>query len=226
MYNDQSSIPSQTPTPQPYYLEPKEESKTSKVVKKTGRAFYLGIQLFIGLAMFGILLYLFVLPINIVDGQSMQPNFCDKDVYFTYKLDSYFQRNPYKRGDVIAFKKDANSNLIKRIVGMPGDRIRLQFGKVYINDVLFEEPYLQSTVITGSGDFEPTDQGKTYIVPAGKYFAIGDNRPFSSDSRDIGPIDPIENQINGKVILVFWPLNKFRVFDPNQKYAKDACGEL
>lgn len=211
------------PQGQPYYLPPEKPKVGNVIAKKTGRAVYLVLQLVIGIAMFGILLYLFVLPVNIVDGISMAPNFCNKDIYFTYKLESYFARNPYKRGDVIALKKDKNTNLIKRIVGMPGETIAIRQGKVYINGELFDEPYLQANVITGSGTFFGTSSGQDYKIPAGKYFALGDNRPYSLDSRDIGPVDPIENEINGKVVLVIWPPQRMRIFDPNAKFSANAC---
>lgn len=208
----------------PYYLPPAKKKLSNVVAKSAGRGIYLILQIVIGVAMLGILLYLFVLPVNIVDGISMMPNFCNKDIYFTYKLDSYFSRTPYKRGDVIALKKDANTNLIKRIVGMPGDTMKFENGKVYINGELFDEVYLQPDVITGPEGYPGTGYGQTFTIPQGKYFALGDNRPYSLDSREIGPVDPIDNAINGKVVLVIWPPQRMRVFDPNEKFAKDACG--
>jgi signal peptidase I len=209
------------PYQKPYYLEPEKESQVKVVAKKTSRAIYVVLQIFIAIAITGMLLYLFVLPINIVDGPSMEPNFCDKDIYFTYKLESYFDNTSYERGDVIAFQESANRNLIKRIVGMPGDTIRVERGELFVNDELFDEPYFESKVITSSGNY--LGEGETYIVPAGKYFAFGDNRPVSLDSRDIGPVDQISNSINGKVVAIIWPPQRMRFFDPNEAFAKDEC---
>ncbi len=210
--------------PNAYYLEQSKDSTVKVAAQKTGKILYLILQSIIGLLVIFILLYLFILPINIVDGPSMEPNFCNSDIYFTYKLDSYFERNPYKKGDVIAFKKDANSNLIKRIVGMPGDRVLIERGRVYINGQMFNEVYLQPNVVTSASDY--LQEGIETTVPKGKYLALGDNRPVSLDSRDIGPIDPIDNAINGKVILIIWPPMRMRVFDPNAKFPANECKVL
>lgn len=204
-----------------YYLEPEQPSKTQQALKKTSGFIINALQIIAVLGFVGIFLYLFVFPFNIVDGASMQPNFCNKDLYVTYKLDSFFK--PYEREDVIAFKHDEKSNYIKRVIGIPGDRIRIEDGKVYRNGMLLNEVYLpegrQTEIFAGDSVVE----GQELVVPKNKYFVMGDNRPNSQDSRYFGVIDQTVNAINGKVVLVLWPPQRFRVFDKYKVFPADEC---
>ncbi|MCL2860352.1 MAG: signal peptidase I [Oscillospiraceae bacterium] len=96
------------------------------------------------------------------------------------------------------------TSYIKRVIGLPGDHVQIQNGKVYINGQVLDEPYLQPGVVTAM-------LNETYfsdvIVPNNCVFLMGDNREYSSDSRSFGciPIDKIES----KVLIRIWPLNKF-----------------
>lgn len=93
---------------------------------------------------------------------------------------------------------------IKRVIGLPGDHVKIKDGKVYLNGEEYDEPYLQD-------DVETTDMGKyiftDLVVPDNCVFAMGDNRDYSTDCRSFGciPLDKIE----GKVWIRFWPLNLF-----------------
>ena len=95
------------------------------------------------------------------------------------------------------------TSYIKRVIALPGEHIEIKDNKVYINGEEQKEPYLNSSVVTTACDGAFTD----LIVPEGYVFAMGDNRPQSTDCRSFGciPIDKIE----GKVWIRFWPLNKF-----------------
>ncbi len=94
------------------------------------------------------------------------------------------------------------TSYIKRVIALPGEHVQIKDNKVYINGELYNEPYLESSVITpADGPF--TD----LIVPEGYIFAMGDNREQSTDCRSFGCI-PIE-KIEGKVAFRFWPLNRF-----------------
>lgn len=93
-------------------------------------------------------------------------------------------------------------SFIKRVIGLPGEHIKIEDGKVYINGEEYKEDYLQEDVkTTASGVF--TD----FVVPENYVFAMGDNRDESTDCRSFGCI-PLE-KIEGKVLFRFWPLNKF-----------------
>ena len=92
-------------------------------------------------------------------------------------------------------------SFIKRVIAKEGDHVKIQDNKVYINGELFEEDYLSEDVLTVSNKFYD------FIVPEGYIFAMGDNRPKSTDCRDFGCI-PIE-KVEGIVVFRFWPLDKW-----------------
>ena len=92
---------------------------------------------------------------------------------------------------------------IKRVIGLPGDHVKIENGKVYINGNELQEPYLQEGVITDDLNGAFTD----IIVPENTVFVMGDNRGQSTDSRRFGCI-PLE-KIESKVLFRFWPLNVF-----------------
>ncbi len=103
-------------------------------------------------------------------------------------------------GDVVVFRwpRDERQNFVKRIIGLPGDNIRIQRGNLYRNGVLIEEPYVEEK--SGETLAERT-------IPDGEYYVLGDNRRQSDDSRHWGSV-PKEN-IVGEIWLAYWPLNRF-----------------
>ena len=151
---------------------------------------------------------LIVLPIRyfifqpfFVKGQSMEPNFQNGDYLIVDEI-SYRLRNP-ERGEVIVFKYPINptQRYIKRIVGLPGETIKIQDGKVDVYDsngipqILGEFSYLPESIATlGNVELQLADS---------EYFVLGDNRVASSDSRRWGNV-PRENII-GRVLLRVWP---------------------
>lgn len=150
--------------------------------------------------------YLLLFQPNQVKGHSMEPTFHDGEYILTDKI-SYKLGMP-KRGDIVVFRspKNAEQDFIKRIIAIPGERVRIAAGKVYVNnEVLNESAYLESTVFTGPESF--LSENREIIVPSGKYFVMGDNRMGSSDSRDFGPVLPSE--FIGKVFFSYWPINRF-----------------
>ena len=145
--------------------------------------------------------YLLIMRPHKIKGQSMHPNFPDAEYLLTEKV-TYYRRDPV-RGDVVVFTPPISETdeYIKRVIALPGETVMLKEGRVYINDVLLDEPYLASTLYTNDGYFLP--EGQPYTVPEGKYFTMGDNRPHSSDSRAWGPIT--KKEISGKAWVVYWP---------------------
>ena len=112
--------------------------------------------------------------------------------------------NPPERGDIVVFHLPdrQGADLVKRVVGLPGETVEMRDGRVYVDGVLLEEPYL-----TGYDDSnEPP-----VAVPAGRYYVLGDNRAVSYDSRSMGPID--QAQIIGKAWVSYWPLDRLNVLD-------------
>lgn len=128
-----------------------------------------------------------------VDGFSMEPTLHNGEFVIVNKL-AYKLGEP-KHGDVIVFRypRDPDQEYIKRIIGLPGDRIRIVNGEVYVNDELIDEPYIAAA---------PRYQSE-WRVPEGSLFVLGDNRNNSSDSHNWGPV-PMEYVI-GKALFVYWP---------------------
>jgi signal peptidase I len=137
----------------------------------------------------------------------MQPGLIDNQYVMVNKM-AYWFRNP-ERGDVIVFHNPQNPNedLIKRVIGLPGDTIQTDSNRVLVNNVpLDEKSYINAptNAILNPG-------AKEWQVPPNQYFVLGDNRPVSFDSRYIGPIP--KDYIVGKAIMVFWPLTYVHFID-------------
>jgi len=124
----------------------------------------------------------------------------------------------YARGEIVVFDPPpawtAETNgvpLIKRVIGLPGDRIELRNGQVYVNDVKLAEPYL----FAQGGAAQPTgpspDGQSEWLVPAGDLFVMGDHRQNSADSRTFGPIE--RGLVIGRAWLRYWPINTFGVIE-------------
>lgn len=147
--------------------------------------------------------YLLIMQPHKVSGMSMHPNFPDKEFLLTEKV-TYYRRNP-QRGDVVVFTPPVSNTdeYIKRVIGLPGEKIMLKGGHVYINDKRLVENYLKDDILTESEDF--LVEGEEYTIPEGKYFVLGDNRPRSSDSRAFGPIT--KAAMSGRAWIVYWPLS-------------------
>lgn len=134
-----------------------------------------------------------------VDGYSMEPTLRSGEFVIVNKL-AYKTGSP-QPGDVIVFRypKDPSQEYIKRVIGLPGDRVRIENGSVFVNDRLIPEPYIAAA---------PMYQAE-WLVPEDALFVLGDNRNQSSDSHNWGPV-PTEYVI-GKAILVYWPLQSWRM---------------
>ncbi|HOU75665.1 MAG TPA: signal peptidase I [Candidatus Dojkabacteria bacterium] len=156
--------------------------------------------------------WLFLATPHEVFGQSMEPNVHDKSFVVAAKL-AYKFGDP-QRGDVIIFKRTETRDYIKRVIGLPGEKIRIEDCKIYINDSpLDESAYLANSVCTLGGSYleTSTDQQRyEIIVPENKYFVVGDNRNGSTDSRDFGPQDI--SLFKGKAVIVFSGGVKKQVF--------------
>lgn len=157
----------------------------------------------IALAMF-VLMYLFLFQPHQVKGNSMYPNFHDQEYLLTDKI-TYRLSEP-QRGDVIVFKAPMHEeyDYIKRIIGLPGDTIKVEDCHIFVNNQKLEENYLENDLCTSAGRTWQTD--KEITLSKDEYFVAGDNRPYSSDSRDWGTVP--EGNIVGKVWLRYWPLNR------------------
>ena len=148
-------------------------------------------------------IYLLILQPHKIKGASMEPNFHDGEYLLTDKV-SYRLGSP-TRGDVVVFKAPPNytDEFIKRIIGLPGESVRIEAGSVYVNDRLLEEKYLPEGVGVTAGTY--AQEGREVTVPADSYFVLGDNRGHSLDSRNIGPVE--RQYITGRAWFVYWPVS-------------------
>lgn len=184
-----------------------------KIFKKIASFFFDIIEtIVLALAIF-VVIYLFLFQPHQVKGASMEPNFHDKEYLLTDKI-SYRLRSP-KRGEVVIFKAPKNPELdyIKRIIGLPGERIKIENGSVFINGQLLKEEYLPKNEVISGGLFLP--KGKEIKIPKDSYFVLGDNRSHSSDSREWGPIK--RENIIGRAFFRYWPPNRSGIL-PKAKY--------
>jgi signal peptidase I len=131
-----------------------------------------------------------------VEGTSMLPRLEDRDRLFINKF--VYRFTGIERSDVIVFRypRDPEKSYIKRIIALPGDRIRIDHGHVWLNGKLLREIYVPES-------FRGNSSMAEMIVPPDSYFVMGDHRSISSDSRDFGPVD--RSLIYGKAVFVYWP---------------------
>jgi signal peptidase I len=131
-----------------------------------------------------------------VEGTSMLPRLEDRDRLFINKF--VYHVEAINRGDVVVFRypRDEEKSYIKRVIGLPGDRIRIVEGRVFINGQPIPEPYVPE-------EFRDEKSYAEYTVPADHYFMMGDHRSISSDSREFGPV--ARELIYGKAVFVYWP---------------------
>lgn len=136
----------------------------------------------------------FIVDGGVVVGDSMEPTFNPGDRYVMHKWAKYF-RDPI-RGDVVVLEIPGRETMIKRIIGVSGDEILISDNNVFINEELLIETYIKeqkSTYCNSCFD-------ETYKLKKNEYYVLGDNRKFSEDSRDFGPIrkDYIQAFVNKK----------------------------
>lgn len=162
-----------------------------------------------------LILYVFIVTPNEVDGPSMLPNYTTGDLVFTSKLHQWFDGTDfgksiglsYNRGDVVVFKHpEQPKDFIKRIIAVPGDRIRIENGSYYVNGQRQDEIFSILNKQKRDGNFLKED-GPEVTLKQDEYFVSGDNRDVSFDSRELGAIK--REWMKGKVVLRFWPPERF-----------------
>jgi signal peptidase I len=155
-------------------------------------------DLLVSLAISAFIIVFLYQPVK-VEGTSMLPGLADQERIFINKFVYRFES--IGRGDIVVFRypRDPSKSYIKRVVGVAGDRIEIDDGRVYLNGTPLDESYVP----------ENFDDFRSYpetVVPPHHFFVLGDHRNLSNDSRDFGPVD--EKYIYGKATFVYWPLDK------------------
>ncbi|TSC93424.1 MAG: signal peptidase I [Candidatus Berkelbacteria bacterium Licking1014_7] len=148
----------------------------------------------------------FLIQTFVIEGVSMEPNFHDNEYLLVDKI-SYRFSAP-KRGDVIVFNPtDSPDSYIKRIIGLPGETVKIVNNKIYVDGYKLDEPYLPDAINTNTSS--QSLESKIYVLQDNEYFVIGDNRQNSKDSRVIGAVN--FSQFEGRVFVIFYPFNHLRL---------------
>jgi signal peptidase I len=145
-------------------------------------------------AVLTLLIAAFFVPMRQVSGLSMAPHIAPGE-YVLINTFAYRMRTP-QRGEIVAFRHDgdARATFIKRVIGLPGDRIRVDRGDVFVNGVALSEPYVR---------FPDQRSFDEITIPQGSVYVLGDNRADSEDSRFFGPVS--EDRLIGRAIAGVWP---------------------
>ncbi|MEX1378190.1 MAG: signal peptidase I [Eubacteriales bacterium] len=137
-----------------------------------------------------------------VDGASMQPTLYTDQRLIVTKI-PYWNDENIERGDIVITKfPGSRENYVKRIIALPGDKIKIVEGVLYINDIVIDEPYIKEKMYT---DYSET------TIPEGHYFVMGDNRNNSRDSRSLSVGALPREMIQGKAYAILWPFVDFEV---------------
>jgi len=145
----------------------------------------------------------YVASITQVVGNSMNPTLKNGEVLILNKFKYRFSE--IKREDIVSLQYADTKYLIKRVIGLPGEKVEIKNNILYINDKKYREDYLPDNL--SYDDFSLEDLGYKKI-PKDMYFLLGDNRENSLDSRKIGLIN--KKDIIGKIVMRFWPINRIK----------------
>ena len=158
-------------------------------------------DLLISLAISGFIILFLYQPVK-VEGTSMLPGLQDQERIFINKFVYRFES--VARGDVVVFRypRDPAKSYIKRVIGVPGDHILIERGRVYVNGRHLTEDYVPRDFVDGRSYPE-------LVVSDHSYYVLGDHRSMSNDSREFGPVD--ESFIYGKAVFVYWPVDRLGV---------------
>ena len=155
-------------------------------------------DLFISLGISAFVIVFLYQPVK-VEGTSMMPSLDDQERIFINKF--VYRIEPIQRGDIVVFRypRDPAKSFIKRVIGVAGDHVKIDDGRVYLNGKLVAEDYVPRAY----------EDGRSYpevAVPPDSYFVLGDHRSLSNDSRDFGPVE--SSYIYGKAVFGYWPMEK------------------
>jgi len=159
-------------------------------------------DLVISLAISAFIIVFLYQPVK-VEGTSMMPSLEDQERIFVNKF--VYRLEPIERGDIVVFRypRDPSKSYIKRVIGVAGDRVRIDGGQVYVNGQGIDEDYVPPAYADDRSFPEVT-------VPPNSYFMLGDHRSMSNDSRDFGPVK--DSFIYGKAVFGYWPMEKLGGF--------------
>src|ERR1700694_2094019 len=176
---------------------PTERSAGSSVFRELAEVIGLAVILYVGIS--------FVVQAVHVEGLSMFETLDDNDYLIANKID--YRLHAPQRGDIIILRPptDNSRDFIKRVIALPGEKLLIRDGVVYINGHKLDQPYLPEAWTTFNN--YPNDGTDGRVMRSNEYFVMGDNRNRSQDSRIFGPIS--RDRIDGRAWFRIWPLNSF-----------------
>jgi signal peptidase I len=191
---DSTPIPSSTGNLQSGPNEPVPRPAPAPRQKAAGLGLWLR-DLFVSAAASVLIITFLYQPVR-VEGTSMLPRLEDRDRLFINKF--VYHVSAIERGDVVVFHypRDPEKSYIKRVIALPGDRLWIDHGQVWLNGKPLREGYVPE-------DYRDSRSMGEIIVPAESFFMMGDHRSISSDSREFGPVE--RSLIYGKAVFIYWP---------------------
>lgn len=202
MSESNNADPSGSAASQPVTAEP---DRTARRVKSSTRNVIEWVAVIVGAVLVALIVKTFVVQAFQIPSPSMEQTLTAGDRVLVNKLG--YDSDKVSRGDVLVFSRppglaagpDDPKDLIKRVIGLPGDELRTKDGAVYVNGRRLEEPYVDPGSIS-------TGIETPIVVPEGQFFMMGDNRQDSADSRVFGPIDA--ETVTGRAFMVMWPIGR------------------
>jgi signal peptidase I len=193
-FPDATPIPSSTGNLQTGPNEPVPNPAPAPRQKAVGLGLWLR-DLFVSAAASVLIITFLYQPVR-VEGTSMLPRLEDRDRLFINKF--VYHVSAIERGDVVVFHypRDPEKSYIKRVIALPGDRLWIDHGQVWLNGKPLREGYVPE-------DYRDSRSMGEIIVPAESFFMMGDHRSISSDSREFGPVE--RSLIYGKAVFIYWP---------------------
>lgn len=163
------------------------------------------VAVIVGAVVVALIIKTFVVQAFQIPSPSMEDTLTAGDRVLVNKMG--YDADKVSRGDVLVFSRppslvagpDDPKDLIKRVIGLPGDELQTKDGSVYVNGRKLEEPYVASGAISNGLE-------NPIVVPEGQFFMMGDNRQDSADSRVFGPIDA--ETVTGRAFMVMWPIGR------------------
>lgn len=157
-----------------------------------------------------VFLFTFVVAFHPIAGNSMVPNLDEGSIVLVSKFHPHLIK--VKREQIVIVKTEHKS-YIKRVIGLPGEKVEVKDNKLYINEKEYKEEYIPSDIVTDDFSFEDICDAKECPngkIPKDKYLVLGDNREDSTDSRNFGLIS--KDEIKGVAIFKIWPINDVKKF--------------
>lgn len=184
-----------------------EKPRPAKKRRSLGREIFAWVKVLAAALILALIIRQFVFVLVWVEGSSMEPTLMNQERIIVTRYD-YIFGSPQRQDIVICHFPDGEDkdNYVKRIIGLPGERIKIDDGVVYINGEALEEPYVV---------YEKIQDMEEIVIPEDMYFVMGDNRFNSRDSRVVGLIE--RSRIQGHVRYVFYPFEDRRSVDYSQE---------